>query len=114
MIDMKTSTKITHPPCSTASDSLYLSANVCPSWHSTRRMLMGVPMQLMTVHACTASHSRCTSPSGQPAHDCGEHWVVLCTFTVACCEWKAAAKAPTRTCVSHAALCDAGAAAKAM
>ena len=86
---------------------------VWPIWQSTRRMLTGVPMQLMTEQRWTASQSRCTSPSGQPAHDLTLHLVVVCTVTATCWEWYAAANAPLILIwESQVVLCLGGAAVK--
>ena len=91
---MNISTKIDHPPCIRARLSLLSSAIVWPSWQSTRLMLMGVPMQLMTAHLCTASHRRWTSPSGQAEQDFTLHCRTMSTENVVGCEEKDCASAP--------------------
>ena len=82
MVTMNMSTKMDHPPCISARFSLLSSAIFSPSWQRTRRMLTGVPMHLMTAHRWTASHSRCTSPSGHPAQDLTLHCLVVSTEKV--------------------------------
>ena len=76
-------------------------------------MLTGMPMQFMTVHACTASHRLCPSPSWHPAQDCTPQLVVFWTLMGTCCELKAEAEEPvTRICDSQAVLWDLGATVK--
>ena len=112
MTAMKMSTKMTHAPCMTASICRLWSAMVCPIWQSTRRMLTGVPMQLTTAHCWTASHSRCTSPSGQPEQDLTSQGMSVCTVTGTCWEWYSSAATPVmRIWESHVVLCVGGAAA---
>ena len=62
---MYMSTNTPQLPASSARFSLYWSAMVWPTWHKTRFILTGVPMQLTTTHSWTASHRLWTSPSGQ-------------------------------------------------
>ena len=73
-------------------------------------MLTGVPMQLMTAHRCTASHSRCTSPSGQPAQDLTLHGLTVSTENVVGCDAYVSATAPDmRAWESQPVLCSGGA-----
>ena len=78
-------------------------------------MLISVPMQLIMVHACTASQRLCTSPSGQAAQDCTQQPRVVLVSTSTCCEMNEAAdEGVIRTWESQAVLAEGGAPEKAM
>ena len=79
-------------------------------------MLIGVPMQLITVHACTASQRLCTSPPGQATQDCTPQPRVVVVVSIwTCCETKEAAdEGMISTCESQDMLTEGGAPEKAM